>query len=170
MLELRWEPLSGDLSPMAALKASGELRHLLQGWRGTRYAAGQSVRGVATSCIGFVGSIVRELAAIDFATKAEIPTDTAFHSPVRARSEMRRILRAFGAELEVVEGDTVQPADIVVTGPSRGGPAHLLVVGWRRNTLWEVGSHCVIERGWTISGRVVRVFRLRDRTRFGGGA
>ena len=141
---------------------AARIRDVLQSWKGTRYCAGQCAKGVAVDCVRFATACVDELFGDDHRRLKTLPPDAAFHATKTAIRAMRKIRRLYEPMARVANG-IVQPMDIVVTGPRNGGPGHMLLVGWRPNTLWETGTAAVREVGWTPEGRLFRIYRLGDR-------
>lgn len=158
-----WEPLEDELA-LAALERKLEL------WRGTRYGIGQQCRGIAADCVRFVCGVLDDLtgARNDVVT---LPPDTCFHDPDLAREGMHRVRALYDPTVEIADG-TVQPGDIIVTGPKGTGPSHALIVGPRKNTAWHCaaphgnrgGVSIIGMRAIYIIGHVVyTVFRLSER-------
>lgn len=158
---LIWEPVYGRLPEQASL-APIRMGRVLAGWVGTQYMSGQGTKGVAADCLGFVCGVIDELAGVDRAQCPDVPPDAAFHSPktayralarVRRRYNPCRRLRAEGGQMRV------RPGDIVIAGSGSSGPAHAMIVGPRRNTIW----HCypgtgVVQTGISLSHGYERLF------------
>lgn len=158
-----WTPFSEPkLSREQNDAIAARIRDVLQSWKGTRYCAGQRAKGVAVDCVRFATACVDELFRVEHVPLETLPPDAAFHAKKTAIRAMRRIRRLYEPMTRVVD-DIVQPMDIVVTGPRNGGPGHMMLVGWRPNTMWETGTAAVREVGWTIADRVFRVYRLGER-------
>lgn len=139
-------------------------------WDGTRYAKGQSVRSVAANCVGFFVRVYEGLYGLDRWRIPTVADDAAFHSPPTARRALRALIEHFrpfiiGRSVVSPGGEpvNVSPGDVIVSGPHRGGPGHVLIVGWRRNTMWHAASPSGVHMtGMTIPQHAVyRVYRTR---------
>lgn len=144
----------------------------LKSWRGTPYATGQQVRGKqgAVDCVRFGAAVLDDLYGFRRELPRNIALDACVHAPDEAVAQVSKLLRIYH-ELDVVHpGEdglfTVEPADMVIVGPAGGGPGHLMVVGYRPNTLWEAIRPEVSEVGCTLdpdNRSVKHVFRANDR-------
>ena len=151
------------------LRVSKRLEHILRSWEGTGYIPGQRSRGVAADCVGFVTGVLDELDGRERGRTGDIPPDAAFHSPLKAWGAIARLRRLY-KPCKAWRGNVLEPADIVVVGPTGGGPAHIMLVGPRPNTLWHCSSPFGVKQaGWALEeGREILhiVYRLADRRRW----
>lgn len=90
-----------------------------------------------------------------------IPPDTALHDPKKAVRAVRAIAGRYPNE--IIRNGEVEPGDIVIVAVGKG-PGHVMIVGPQPNTLW----HCmqtagVVRTGFENFGRVLRVWRGKDR-------
>jgi len=159
-----WTPI--DLEYVSSLK---RLEFILAGWERTPYMSGQRLRSVQADCIGFALGAIDDADGRKRALGPKIPADTAFHDPERAFQSVLDLRRAYQPNIEVKNGK-LQPFDIAVVGPANGGPAHVMLVGVRPNTLWHttqgVGVH---QTGWAIHAghdRLIAAYRMMDRWRW----
>lgn len=137
-------------------------------WEGTPYREGQSVRGVGTFCTAFVCAVLDELYQDGRATSLpEIPTDASMHDRSTALAGLRWFLRRYPEHAEVTSGK-IQPGDVLVTGPSGGGPGHAILVGPRENTLWQCSGGSVHFTGMALPDcyQLHAVYRMKDRIRW----
>lgn len=167
-LSVRWDHIHG-LPPAELVTVYERMHDVLLGWQGTRYGSGQRCRGVLADCVGFVFGAIDDVDGRPRAQSPSMPADTALHDAASS-AEAMRALRDLYEPVEVVTGRDVQPFDILVVGPSGGGPGHAILVGPTRNTLW----HCtpgagVHQAGWALgTGYEVLhgAFRIGDRERW----
>lgn len=161
-LPLNWTPYS-DTNPEIAV---AKLKKILLSWQGTPYREGQQCRGYGADCVRFVCAVLDELDGLTRVFKT-LPQDVAMHSPASARASMRVIRKLFQPHFNVLDG-TAQPGDVLITGPRHGGPGHVMIVGFQRNTLWEATSPSIRRTGWSIEGKLhnklFRVLRMSNRS------
>lgn len=145
-LDLKWRSLDIDGTGMHRWAENLILRRMakiLGGWENTPYQLGQNSQGVGTYCTAFVCSVLDALYGRQTTPMPEIPADAAMHCPETARAGLRWFMRRYPCRR--VEDGFVQPGDVLITGPSGGGPGHAILVGPRENTLWQcsgrVGVH-----------------------------
>ena len=158
-MPLPWGPLSLDDKAWIQFK----MERIFKGWVGTPYGSGQRCRGVAADCIGFGFSALDELDGRPRAQNGTLPPDAALHDR-RGASRAVAALRRLYAPVERLRlsGATgtchLEPGDILVVGAAQGGPAHLMLVGPRPNTIWHcsngVGVH---QAGWMLGDGYDRV-------------
>lgn len=161
---LTWEPLPAELEGFKPRFAE-----ILSRWDRTPYMSGQDCCGVQSDCIGFVFRAVDELYRRPTPERVVLPPDSSMHDREGALRTMRFLCRAYAPTIAVIDG-RLQPADVVVVGPALGGPAHILTVGPRRNTLW----HCTNRIGVNMTGigfvqgaqQVFAVYRFADREKW----
>lgn len=140
------------------------LSAILESWRGTRYLAGSGAKKAGADCVGFVVGALDEL----FGTRTprqDLPADASMHSHDGAIACMRAVRKAFRAHVVVRDG-VLEPGDVIVTGPTDGGPGHAMLVGVRVGELWHCTPRSGVHRtGYPLTGlhRVFRVYRMEVR-------
>ncbi len=138
---------------------------ILAEWEGTPYRDGQCLKRVGIFCTAFVCVVLDELYRVKRPVPIpEIPTDAAMHCPETARAGLRWFLRQYPNHAEVTDR-IVQPGDVLVTGPSGGGPGHGILVGPRENTLWQCSGGSVHFTGMALPDpyELFAVYRMTDR-------
>ncbi len=161
--QIVWEP--GDERVAAALDAE------LRAWDRTPYESGQRFKGRGADCIGGVFGVIDALDGRERAQFPGMPHDASLHDRAGAVRAMRELVRRYQPchRLATRNGMCVQPGDIVGVGPPGGGPGHVLIVGARRNELWQAlplsGFH---QSGWSLFAEQVlwAVYRIEDRERW----
>jgi hypothetical protein len=91
------------------------------------------------------------------------------HSREQAIATMRTLRKLYMPNRLVRDG-SIEPGDVIVTGPSNGGPGHVMLGGPERNTLW----HCNEGIGVRMTGigfvdgaqRIFGVYRFTDREKW----
>ena len=161
-----WAPLGiGDADVRRTLL---EMENVLLAWLGTEYGSGQRCRGVAADCIGFACGALDDVDGRSRAKDPRVPADVCLHDPERARAAIRDLLEVY-EPWEPVR-DLLQPFDLIVAGPAGGGPGHALLVGPRRNTLWQCSqARGVHWSGWALGPgyeSLHAAYRLGDRERW----
>lgn len=156
-----WRPLVDQL-------AQEQLGRVLAAWEGTPYMAGQQQpgrQGGGVDCVRFVCGVLDALTGRRTPIKT-IPPDTCFHDPAKALRASLAI-RALYQPNDLVTDGWLEPGDVVVTGPLRGGPGHAMIVGHERNVVWHSAAHGVHRTGlagvFVMGHRVFQVYRLRER-------
>lgn len=134
---------------------------VLESWLGTPYMPGQARKGAGVDCIGFVFAVLDEMLGVK--TKfIRMPADACVHAP-HLTEQHAETLRACYATDEV-EVSNIRPGDVVVSGPEKGGPGHVLIVG-TDGFLWHATHprvHKTPLRGVRLYGHTVRrAFRVR---------
>lgn len=164
-IPLHWSPLKlGDpLDNELALRALGRE---LESWEGTPYMLGQQMKQQGVDCVRFVCAILDFLGGTRTPLPS-LPADAAMNSKRTAIASMLAIKRLF-EPIDQIEDDRVQPGDLLVVGPSSGGPGHGIIVGHRENELWEAGTERVQRVGWSLheSAEIFAVYRKGDRHRW----
>ena len=153
---IRWE--AGE--PPAVIRE--RLEPALEGWRGTPWAEGQRVRGVAAMCFGFVCGVLDELFGLRLPDEL-VPRDGQMRTRRGALAAMLRV-RRFYRPNRIVLGPAVWPGDVVVMGPD-GRAAHAAIVGPNPDELWETarGSQVGPTHLAALAARgerIVRVYRM----------
>jgi len=159
---LQIEPLNVEgKTPEQCLQASRIMEFALIEWEGTPHRTEWSHKGRGVDCVRFVSQHLDMLTGTSN-TIESLPPDTAFHNKKSAVQGLKKLLRLYPSE--VVEGDIVQPGDVVIAGPLAGGPGHGMLVGvkhlWHcESTVCRAGLACLC--GGTNHFKEVR--RLKDR-------
>lgn len=129
-LGLTWAPLVDDSKQQ-------HLRVILKSWEGTPYAAGSGVRGVASDCVRSTILVLSEWMRWAVPEIKTMPADASMHSRQGAMRGLHRIRRALPPHHRVRDSQTIQPGDVLITGPIGGGPGHSIIVGAEAHTLWQ---------------------------------
>lgn len=129
-------------------------------WIDTPYREGQATPKVGANCIGFGFGLLSRLHGRPFQHE-RIPADTSMHNKVGAMRTLHRMRRTFPEHYRV-RGPYLKPGDVMIAGPTGGGPGHWRFIGDERNTIWEAGSGGVQRYGWCIPDtmKVFRVYRF----------
>ena len=172
MLRANWTPLS--IGGADTQELSERIEKMLQSWEGTKYVSGQRFKGEGADCIGFGFAAIDEIDGRERAASPSLPADTALHNPDTARQAVKDIRRLYAPARLIRPAKrgltNLQPLDILVVGPSAGGPGHLMLVGPQRNTIWHCIQNSGVSRtGWGLTTgfeRLQGVYRLGDRERW----
>lgn len=140
------------------------LAAILASWNGTPYMAGQQCRGVGVDCVRFVCAVLDELYRQEPVPIETLPSDAALHARESAIGAMKKIRDCYMPN-DAIEDGTMEPGDILVTGPANGGPGHAMIVGTRPNQLWHAAGDGVHVTALHASVHVFRVYRMRDRSK-----
>lgn len=162
ILPLSWTPLRiGD--PLEDELALRTLDSELRSWDETPYGIGQQSKGQGVDCVRFVAAVLDFLGGTETPLPS-LPQDAAMHDRAGAIAGMLTIKRAFDPLDEVLDG-LVQPGDLLVVGPRRGGPGHGMIVGCRPGEVWEAGTRRVQKVGWSLpdTSELFAVYRKKDR-------
>lgn len=159
-------------NPARSWAIQQKIGDVLSGWRGTPYVSGQQTKGEGADCIRYLAAFVDEMYGHKRCPTERLPQDYSMHTRAGAISVMRQILRIY-PEMKKVHGETLEPGDVVVVGPAKGGPSHCMIVGSKQNTMWHaVQSAGVCQTGWGLMRdyqKVFRVYRFKDRHCWGIG-
>jgi len=157
-----WEHVQDPvLGPEGVTAVEARLSEVLDSWLGTRYQPGQQCKGVATDCVGFVCGVLDEMMRRPQVARESLPQDTAFHARESALAAMREIAGLYAPVTELVRVSarwSVEPGDVVVTGPAHGGPGHALIVGGRVGELWHANSRRVQKGGLGLMEHYQAIF------------
>lgn len=141
---------------------SGTLRDRLDAvlcsWEGTPRMAGQRAKNIGTDCAGFIAGIMEEMVGGRLDSP---PLLDAFQVRCTAEKAFRKYLGAFPAD--VLDGDVVEPGDVLLVGRRGMGMEHVLFAG---NTyLWHCNHVGVAKTGGTLQGgmSVKKILRYRDK-------
>ena len=153
---IRWD--EGEPLPIIGER----LRPVLESWRGTPWAEGQRVRGVAAMCFGFVCGVLDELFGLRLPDEL-VPRDAQMRRRRGALAAMLRV-RRFYRPNRVVLGPVVWPGDVVVMGPD-GRAAHAAIVGPNPDELWETTRGASVRPTHLAAlsarrDRIVRIYRM----------
>lgn len=152
------EPVVDGLDlPWRSIPSGLRVDSVVAGWIDTPYGAGQASKGHAVDCIRFGASVLYELRGFDGEEMAKrldrLPQDTALHSRIRARSALRKILRALEPWTTVDDpDDSWEPGDVAVEHTIGLAPTHMAIV----TSLPSVVAHAT-DRG-------VKLASVRDLT------
>lgn len=162
---LVWNPLPTDLEGLYQ-----KLSLTLNSWKNTPYLEGSCTRQGGVDCVRFVCSVVDEFFGFKDIRipKIELPTDACFHDKERCFSAMR-ILKTYYDPLEEISFALIEPGDLIVTGPKKGGPGHLMIVGPEKNTLWHTSKDigvCKTGLAAPYKHTVFRAWRFSERSKW----
>lgn len=173
-LSLRWTPLAiEDILRVGCASMRDDvlqrMNDVLESWQGTPYGSGQRARGQLADCVGFVFGAIDDLDGRERARAPSMPPDSALHDPETSGAALRA-LRALYEPVIAVSGGGVQPFDIIVVGPSLGGPSHVMLVGTKPGHLWHCTQGAGVHRGgWALGDGYEALngaFRIGDRWRW----
>lgn len=179
LLPLEWTPINLN-NKIVESKVADRLADVLHSWEDTPYNSKQHAKGVGTFCTAFVCGVLDELYRKPVATPlADVPHDASMHNPEMARSGLRWFMRHYPTAERfwsvTVDGDEdggmdghklpVQPGDVLITGPVGGGPGHAIMIGPRKNVMWQASLSCVHYTGFAIPMGMMlyAVYRFTDR-------
>jgi len=117
-------------------------------WKGSVWMDGQSTRGVACDCVGFVHGVLDALYPIvNHEPRPSFPKLVSLHQKGSGLIVGKWFRRRY-ASIALHEG-IVEPGNIIVsiTG-SAGDVGHVYIVGPQKNTVW----HCVDPNGVCMTG------------------
>ena len=136
------------------------LQVVLLSWDRTPYAARKQVKGMGVDCVRFVCAVLDEVRGISGRKIETLPNDAAMHTPSGAMSVMRAIRRLYMPNESVLDG-SLEPADVIVSGPIAGGPGHAMIVGAEPNVLWHSTADRVQRTGLGyLRSRASKIFRV----------
>ena len=142
------------------------LAEILSSWEGTRYWPNQCAKGAGVDCVRFVCSVMDELRGLSLPDPETLPQDSAMHNRAGAIATMKTIKQRYAPIAQVSDG-SLEPCDILVTGPPGGGPGHGLIVGPERNQIWHATALRVQRCGLSFAdgdySKIFAVYRCGDR-------
>lgn len=142
------------------------LARILGEWERTPFASGQCRKQMGASCQGFLAGLLDELYGRRVESKIPIlPIDIGLHNRRKAKAGMKWFMRNYPNHERVNDG-FVEPGDLVVVGPSDGGPGHCMFVGPRENTLWhsvEGSGVCYTGMSLPSQNKLYAVYRPLDK-------
>lgn len=168
MKNLKLEPLNIEGFTEAENRAVEDfIESRLKAWQGTPYMSGKCCIGRGVDCVHFITAFCDDVFGTRHAYEP-LPADMSFHNKEGAEAGLRRMFRLYPCSK--IEGDTLQPGDVVICGPTgiHGGPGHAMIAG--KDSLWHVDSKCVCRAGLAIAQSGTAAFkqirRLDDRNIF----
>ena len=143
-LDLDWYPLrlplDGFASPLAkGRKIERRLERILGEWSGTPYHTSFVQKQHGVYCTAFVCRVLDDLYRRPKTELISIPDDISFHNREGAIAGLQWFMRQFPA-CEKITNNQVEPGDVLITGPEGGGPGHAIIIGPRRNTMWQASG------------------------------
>ncbi len=138
---------------------------ILLSWENTPYMKGQRKKRVGVDCVRFLCAVMDELYVMEPAPSVELPQDVALHAPHTARAAMRKIMSRYPDHRNLDQGESVEPGDVVITGPERGGPGHAMIVGADPG-LWHATGLEVQRGGLIPTDPIHHVLRPQDKHRW----
>jgi hypothetical protein len=129
-------------------------------WEDTPFLDGWQSRGHGVDCVRFMAAILNFMYRDQRATIDQLPRDLGFHDRGAAVSAMRKMHRIY-PESVVVRDRTMEPGDVLVTGPASRAPAHVVMVGARPCHFWQAGPAKVTRCGQP--SRIARIYRATDK-------
>lgn len=155
--DARWEAIDP--------RVEARLGEVLRSWDRTPYHAGWAAKGQGVDCVRFVCAVLDELHGTR-TPLSTLPPDASLHD-ARGSAAALRTIRALFPEHETVRSGPLQPGDVLVTGPSDGGPGHAMIAGPLRNSLWHSTGRGVQRTGLRYAGlthnRLFRIYRHRNK-------
>jgi len=143
-----------------ALACSDRLHEVVKSWEKTPYMALQSKKQGGVDCIRFVCSVADELYGYSRGPMVSLPPDQAMHDREGALAAMRAICRRYEPLIDATDDEYLEPGDILVVGPSGGGPGHAMIAGGRQGHIWECLASGVTLSGMPLIGSAVELFRI----------
>ncbi len=142
-LPVHWESYRRPFLSIATCEAiERKLNKELDEWLDTPYLAGSSAKGPqgGVDCIRFVCSVLDAMYGYQREPLDRLPGDVAMHDPARARAALRKMLRNYEPNIRVDDG-TIEPGDILVVSPERGGPSHAKIVSATPNKIYHATTN-----------------------------
>jgi len=161
-LDLIWKPIGkGRRAQLLTL----ELYKILKSWEKTPYMEGQCAKGSGVDCIRFISSVLSVLTSSSLPLET-LPSDASLHNRETTQKALKVLRNTFPPN-KLHKRKTVQPGDVLVTGPPAGGPGHAMIVGTEPYTLWHTTQRTgVCKTGFSLPPKYQKVFgiyRLRNR-------
>ena len=156
-------PLQIDADPSLDSKLLDRFQDILESWEDTPYMDGQQAKGVGVDCVHFVSAVLDELEGIKIPLD-KIPQDACFHDKEKCSMAFRKFMRVYGAVN--IGNYNVQPGDVIICGPSNGGPGQAVSVG-PHGFMWHCDGYRVSKRGCEFFNLGEYVFKtvLRSKRR-----
>ena len=138
-------------------KRRERLGQILNDWEGTPRMMGQKAKGAGADCVGFIVGVMQELVGNKMDNP---PLADAFQVRSTTEQSFRAYLKAYPAD--VVEGEVVEPGDIIIVGTKIQPMKHAMIAGNR--FLWHCGANVVERASFTLDGmRVNKILRYKDK-------
>ena len=167
-----WRPVSFiGADPKDGARVAYRIGEVLYSWLDTPYMLGQRSKGQGVDCINFLIAVLDEL--YGFARPELIGLrlrgDRSLHNKIESERTKAAILSVYSPNC-IVPSFQVEPGDIVITGPARGGPGHAMIVSDKPGVL----VHATVRGGVQTAGcgydrrtqRPLEVWRLLDKHRW----
>jgi cell wall-associated NlpC family hydrolase len=153
---LTWKPLDFEGSD----KVTQKIEKICALWDHTPYISGQQSPGEkgGVDCVRFVCAVLDACYGVDHNIPRQVQ-DRALHDPEGAQAVVTMIREYYPDHKDLPDGDReVEPGDIIVTGHSQGGPGHAILVGARKNTLWQAMTRRVRMGGLGLLRHYQQIF------------
>lgn len=175
-LPIQWTPLDVR-NPDSERRIAERLASVLHSWEDTPYSSSQAERGVGVYCTAFVCGVLDDLFRAEKKTPLnKIPHDVSMHCGASSRAGLRWFLRHYPTADRIYsittadEGEIVdvQPGDVLITGPIGGGPGHAIMIGPRKNVMWQASGMAVHYTGFFVpmGYMLYAVYRFSDKERW----
>lgn len=155
---LTWKPLDFIGSDLVTQRIEDVCRK----WENTRYMPGQRAPGEkgGVDCVRFVCAVLDELYGIHHDIPRDVQ-DRSLHDPEGAQRVVELIRAFYPDHRDLPLADRcVEPGDVILTGHERGGPGHAILVGARRNTLWQAFRRAVRMGGLGLISHYQEIFTI----------
>ena len=152
-------PIPRNWRPSRDDRIDSYLDTVLSSWKGTPSEDGIAVKGTRANCATFIWALLVELNHMRRMRQFSFRMNDVLHRPGPGMRALQLFLRTF--PLRRISGRNVRPVDFMIAGLRHGGPAHLMVVGTRRNTVWHSTHAGVCQGGWVLPNDMIfmRVYR-----------
>lgn len=163
---MNWQNIAG-IPESQAISIAARIHSVLSSWLKTPYSESGSKKGAGINCVRWVCAVADELYGYSRGPLENLPVDRCLHDPHGARNVMRSIRRRYMPLSNLAPDDALEPGDILVVGPAKGGPGHAMMVGGIEGHVW----HCIRDTGVVqtcmpeFSGKqkLFRVYRVRNK-------
>jgi hypothetical protein len=152
----QWKELPSSLSQQGEA-----LKRVLLEWEGTPYFAGSAIKQGGVDCVRFICALFKELEGQPLNNEIIklLPPDAAMHTKSGSIRVMKYILKLLDPIYEIVP-PFVEPGDILVVGPTNGGPGHAMIVSPWKNVLVHAGTSEVCKTGFHLSVHYQKIFHV----------
>jgi len=154
--------------PLPQKEVGERLQGILNSWTGTPYMLGQKTKGRGVDCVHFLTAVLDEMYGFARPPIDKLNGDRCLHSPESTRAAMRKLLGIYSPNRRIT-GLSIEPGDIIVTGPKGGGPGHAMIVSNIPNVLWHASAHGVCSAGSAYDPSkqtLFKTYRLLDKHRW----
>ena len=141
-------PIPLNWTPSQDERVEAYLNVVLGSWEGTRCADGVALKGTRANCATFIWALLAELCHMRDLPEFTFQMGAVFHNAKPGLAAMKRFVDTF--PIEPLDGEDVQPGDVIMAGLCHGGPSHLMMVGTRKNTVWHSTHAGVCFGGWVL--------------------